>query len=641
MSQLGYEYDHGPTNIDIMNSIKYATYQLNKQVCESDPTNYEWVPDPVPGYHCPEGLTCESGYCRFTKKGCEDYSEMPVFDCKRKKVSCSKDLDASGICEVCEYDIDENLIQNTPGPINNTPQITESARKKLKQCVNPEKDCCCLPGDLLYPDANNPNKDCCPGVVDDRTPYLIPQASKSQDGKTTWSSPKPLACKCDHDCTINGVGGECLLPSNLQPITSGSKNACGKTPDAGTPSFCYSSAKLSKKPDGSLVRCTCDSDCVKAGTGGVCYLNSNSWGGGKDAGKGFCYIKDKTVAAEDEQGNALQCNLLKNSSCAENQPCLAPVDPDPASDIGCNSQEARGQCFVRHHPYTEWREDFSKWGSDVVSPACVVNYTHFKAFCEYPWKRPGLGSTSDNSDPNNCSSVQCPKWSENDWKTKAKVPYWYNSTTGKCHMTKDYCVNNIGQGGYDTAYGDQKNYWLFSNCNYPKGQNNEIESSYDCCTNLGKSIAQFFFGRSLPAEFDDILANPGAHAGQLAGAALLAFLSDKRLKTDIKLIKEHGGGKNIHLYEYKWSPHAQRLYNKPEGVVQGLLAQEIERIFPNNIRWSSYGHKMFVHTAEDMPKWPNPKVLVYLRTLVTLINSGDLMPKEGVLKETNKKAGKV
>jgi hypothetical protein len=639
MAQLGYKYDHGPTDIDIMNALKYASYQINKQVCDSDTTKYEWVPDPVPGYHCPEGLTCDSGYCRFTKQGCEDYSEMPIFDCERKTVPCSTDLDPSGTCEVCVYDIDESFLNPTPHAINNTPRITEADRQKLKACPNPDNDCCCLPGDLLFPDQNNPNKDCCPGIVDSRTPYLVSQPSKDKDSNTKWSEPKPLACKCDHDCTLNGVGGNCLLPSNLQPVVSGSTNTCGKIPDVGTPSFCYSRAEIATNSDGSDVRCTCDADCVKAGTGGTCYLNdkSQTTGSGADQGKGFCYITDKTVVSKDEEGNALTCNMNKTvTGCLDKKPCLAPVDPEPDSDTGCNANTARGQCFIPHHPYTEWRENFSNWGSDAVAPACVSNYTQFKAYCEYPWKRPGPDSSSNNSNPPDCSAGQCPQWSKNEWKTKAKMPYWYQSTTGKCHMTKDYCVNEIGQGGYDASYGDQQDYWLWSNCKYPKGQSNQIESSYDCCTNLGKSIAQFFFGRNLPAFFDDLRANPAAYAGDVAGP-LLAFLSDERLKTNIHLTQKDGGGKDIHVYEYEWSPHAQRLYNKPKGVMRGLLAQEIERVFPNSIRWSSHGHKMFVHTAEGMPKWPNPKVLLYLRTLSTLIKSNDLMSEEGIFKESTMK----
>lgn len=107
-----YVKGHEPTSTDYNNALAYAEDVMNKEVCLSNPDMYEWHPSSVTRYPCPQGLTCETGVCKFKESECRSMSRLPYYDCVRKKVSC--DTHPSGECEICDYEITSG--KNITGP---------------------------------------------------------------------------------------------------------------------------------------------------------------------------------------------------------------------------------------------------------------------------------------------------------------------------------------------------------------------------------------------------------------------------------------------------------------------------------------------------------------------------------------------
>lgn len=525
-----YVSGHEPTDVDENNALTYATMNQYRSVCLSDPVNYVWKDDPVLGYPCPEGLTCYSGKCEFTQQGCNNYSNLPVFDCKRKDVPCSF---GSGTCSVCDWSIaPDPVIPDIPCP--EVPPLTDADKTALgDQAVY------CLPGDvkILPPGSYDPapSKDnlcrpaqpfSCPGLPDTRVPYQV-------DGQK-------ISCTCDDDCTLapGSLGGNCFVEGSKGPEPLPEDSKCG----------------------------------------------------GNDTG--FCYPPDV--------------------------------------------------------PYTEWKKGFTAFNGAPAEDTCVVTFSQAKIWCEMPWTRPTTASSDGLSADPAC------------WKTQYRQPFYYHEDDGKCYVTKSYCENVRSFGGFDGSYGDGHDFVVGSSCTTPQGTSNEIQSGYDCCTSLGQSFAQFFFGQTLPDEFDNIKAIAGLPAdkvqapnayctsiGATAAATaapqsqaqatdsnrsqlepIITFLSDERLKTNIELVEENGVGMGINVYRYEWSPEAKRLYKKPSGKVEGLLMKELEPVFPQCVRWSPYGHKMFAHVHDLMPKFPDVKSIIYLGVVMYLMASNDVLKED-------------
>jgi hypothetical protein len=74
--------------------------------------------------------------------------------------------------------------------------------------------------------------------------------------------------------------------------------------------------------------------------------------------------------------------------------------------------------------------------------------------------------------------------------------------------------------------------------------------------------------------------------GQLGMAAAMApagtfAMSDRRLKTNIKLIGKHDNGMNIYAWDYIWGEHSR-----------GVMADEVEEIMPEAVVMHPTGFKM-------------------------------------------------
>ena len=523
MSTLDYEDGHEPTGTDESNAMYYASMNQKYNICLSDPVNYTWKEDPVLAYPCPEGLTCHSGKCEFSKQGCYNYSTLPYFDCKRKTVPCNFG-NGQETCEMCDWTIVPSTITGLPCPAENNPPLNDADKTLLgDQAVY------CQPGDMkVNPvDDSNPTKDLCratqskpcPGLpMNLLTPYLV--------------NNEKVNCNCDDNCNTNGAGGKCMVPSTTDggaPTPIPSTNTCDMDPPDGATAYCY-------PPDGV---------------------------------------------------------------------------------------------------YTEWRTGFTMFDGAPQEDACVQTFASAKQWCEMPWGRPTVAGDDGLANPS------C-------WKTQNKQPFYYRPDDGKCYITKSYCENNVGAGGFDSDFGDGTQYWILSNCTTPNGDSNEVQVGYDCCTDLGQSLAQFYFGKTIPAEFDNLTAvvtnalngTPSPECNSAAPKvsttdsvtpgisstlqSLVSFLSDERLKENIVLVEENACGMGIHSYDYTWNNIAKRIYNKPEGVMRGLLIKDLEKVFPESIRTSPYGHKVFAHIPEIMPKFPDIKSIVYLCTIATLMQTSDI-----------------
>lgn len=303
---------------------------------------------------------------------------------------------------------------------------------------------------------------------------------------------------------------------------------------------------------------------------------------------------------------------------------------DATDNSNCSTTPtANAFCYAPETPYTEWRTGFTTFNGGPTEDACVQSFSDARIWCEMPWTRPvGIGSDG-------LPTMPC-------WKTIYKQPFYYRQEDGKCYITKSYCENNLSEGGFDGSYGDAHDYIVLQNCTHPQGESNEIQSGYDCCTSLSSSIAQFFFGQTIPAEFDNLSKyytqgkpqvtqcdNVGSKGG-IGGALdpLVSFLSDERLKTNITMVEENGCGMDINVYHYEWSPLARRLYKKPAGVVEGLLMKELEAVFPQCVRLSQFGHKMFSHSPELMPKLTDIRFLVYASVMAYLLSSNDVLDED-------------
>lgn len=189
---MDYDYFVPPTNQDISNAFMYAQNRLYKQVCESDPENYTWVPDDIVPYPCPEGLECFSGRCVFNEKGCRSSSSLGYYDCKRTTENCKLPTRPDGTCEVCEFKIRNGEFTTPQSNDPNVPYGCSPGDTQYIKYTNPDED---------KEKANETDKYMCQGSVYDPEPYTI----NGKDG------PQKIACKSDSDCSANGAGGRCML----------------------------------------------------------------------------------------------------------------------------------------------------------------------------------------------------------------------------------------------------------------------------------------------------------------------------------------------------------------------------------------------------------------------------------------------
>ena len=183
-------YKVAPTPTDNQSALMYAQMKLKREVCEGHADRgWAWLPDPVAGYPCPAGLTCESGTCTFTPDGCRAASQTDRYDCVRQAQPCVID-GKKQTCNVCVYDITSETQFKVPQvpPDQQAPGRCYPGNAKMPAPI-PLKD---------SPDAETFKEPLCMGqrATPHPTPYLVGSSM--------------VKCTTDADCTTSGLGGVCL-----------------------------------------------------------------------------------------------------------------------------------------------------------------------------------------------------------------------------------------------------------------------------------------------------------------------------------------------------------------------------------------------------------------------------------------------
>ena len=78
----------------------------------------------------------------------------------------------------------------------------------------------------------------------------------------------------------------------------------------------------------------------------------------------------------------------------------------------------------------------------------------------------------------------------------------------------------------------------------------------------------------------------------------MTVVADRRLKNNVKVIREYPKLNNIKLYEWEWNEEAEREYGL-EGEGVGCMAHEIEIGYPEAVKYDEKGYKVI-----DINKYP-------------------------------------
>lgn len=573
---MAFSAGHGPTSTDYTYATWYAQDVMDKEECLAHPDKYDWISSSVVRYPCPEGLECETGVCKFKEDACKSMSELPYYDCVRRKVSCN--THPSGECEICDYSI--SLGRNITGPY-------------IPESESPPDGC--YAGDSKYPE---------------ELPHPFPHTSPplSLDG----------FCENNEQCV---AGSTCVLAEPEEAIEA-SGQPCTSAEDCGggrsvcsTAGYCVSDTVY----EGNCVyKCETTEDCLHLDPTAQCGINP------ADAAlHGRCYIPPVsdlkpslcnppvdnvtpyTVSMYEGEGDE-RTVVAKPVPCETDQHCYIP--PGVGGQCGRDpTSETYGLCYdTSTAPYLEWREEVNMWdGLPPSKNVCMETMPFPRKWCEMPWTRAG----PEEDDP----MLPLDDHVKAGWKSRARPPFWYDERDSTCHITRPYCVSNLKNGGFSAGYGKSQDYTLVSICS--GGQPEEIVEGYDCCTKVGDAIGEFFLGRTITTDFRELVEGDpegfgyrfenylrrGVEAtgvkserGELLAKSSLApivnLVSDPTLKRGLQRIASHvmGPQLNIHGYSWIWSPEATRLYGL-RGEGRGLITTEVESEFPTLVRTDAHG----------------------------------------------------
>jgi hypothetical protein len=525
-------YKVAPTPTDNQSALMYAQMKLKREVCEGHADRgWAWLPDPVVGYPCPAGLTCESGTCTFTPDGCRAASQTDRYDCVRQAQPCVID-GKKQTCNVCVYDITSETQFKVPQvpPDQHAPGRCYPGNAKMPAPI-PLKD---------SPDAETFKEPLCMGqrATPHPTPYLVGSSM--------------VKCTTDADCTTSGLGGVCINAKSFPSADAAYLNACAFAPFDPQP-YILNGKKVPCDKDGDGIECA-------FAAGGQCITALNF---PASANQGFCY--------------------------------------DPGS------------------PYLEYRDNLMVWENEPPVASCVQMPMELRTWCEMPWSR---GSV-DANDPRDDLGTQINK----DRKTKLHPPFWYDDRTGRCFVTRHYCMGSLGEGGYDSGYGIAKNYAadLLHDCkgsNVCDGEECQIVDGHDCCFTMEESFMQLIMGRTMSTWIKDIVAGNATPREMVeaggAAAFLATMLSEDRLKLDRRVVIPDFIEPGVSLYTFRWSPEAFRTYpSKPltHGFRLGLMASELQRAFPAYVHPDQHNNRIF----STPPLTPEMRADdAFVKTVVTL-----------------------
>jgi len=600
MSSSLYVRGHAPTSLDYANGYKYADDVLEKEACLAQPDKYEWVESGVARYLCPEGITCETGKCKFKHDACLTSGELPYYDCVRRTVEC--DTTPSGLCEICDYTISKG--HSIEGPFIPADEDAGAG---------------CYAGDSKYnydvPDHPEPST----------TPGLTPSGFCDVDAQCAegWScvdkvpesvfDTQGITCTTDEEC-----GGD-------RSVCSPVSGVC--VADVMHEGLCVMACSANSDCGGLDPNAVCGSDPGDAALYGRCYL----LGEVENPHARMCRGKDLsatppyTVSMYNQAGEVEE----RGVACSSDFQCAIP--PGVGGKCGMDpSKPTYGLCYDAFaKPYTEWRDEIELWEGHTSKNVCLETLPQGRRWCEMPWARAGEEG-DDLTKP-------LGRRVKSGWKSRARPPFWYNETDGTCEMTRSYCKANLKNGGFSTGYGRNHDYWLFSDC---RGDvEGEVVGDYDCCTPLGDSLGQFGLGRTISTDLKELIADgdvdgfgerwsnimllddddgyeygegeeeegdgealpPNDHYETFAG---VDFLCDPRLKTGLVRVASRvfSPSAQIHGYEWVWSSRAQALYGV-SGRGRGLLTTEVQAYFPSLVQTDANGYDHISFVPDALPEY--------------------------------------
>ena len=558
-----------PTGTDFMNASLYASDVINKEACESRPDLYTWVPSKITRYPCPEGLTCNTGVCKFKQDACEAEGELPFYDCVKRTVTC--DTHPSGLCEICDYKIQKG--HTIVGPYI---PAEESAPNG------------CWAGDEKYK-LNLPY----PHPLEAPLDAFCGSTEECGEGAVCVTDPEDVAAvgKCVVPCT---GAGDCI---SFHPDAT-----CGLEEDGGElAGRCF---VPNPPPDASA--CPGMTQVEEPYT---VWQYDNS---------------DEGVSYAESHPNEPWPTVEARVPCVMDEQCQLP--PGVGGLCGRDpSLESYGYCTnYSTPPYLEWRDEVQMW--DGLPPSrnvCVETMPYMRKWCEMPWTRTGM----NEDDPTLPLSTRV----KLAWKSKARPPFWYDERDSTCHVTKTYCEANLKNGGFSAGYGRARDYWLGSTCS--GGNSREITGAYDCCTKLGDSIGEFFLGRTLTTDFRELVEGDTQGFGERwenyvyerSGlkdawnsslvktsadkilreaepdlAAAFDFVSDPRLKDNLTRQEATSLPGGVYAYSWTWSEAATRVYGL-EGRASGLITSEVVCAFPECVARDVHGYDhLIVPSGHDI-----------------------------------------
>ncbi len=329
-------------------------------------------------------------------------------------------------------------------------------------------------------------------------------------------------------------------------------------------------------------------------------------------------------------GSTITCETSDDCAGYAGGACmLYEYNIDPVTKQKLGKKKAYKQCYDPKRGYLEYRKNFTQWDGYPGEDTCILTFPVFRNWCEMPWARP----PEEDED----MTVSMATRIEKHPQTKKHPPFYYDEYSGRCFVTKDYCTKSIPDGGFDTGFGKQEEYitGVLEGCSNPGHNNAQVRQGYDCCTPLGSSIGQFFFGRTfitllqdvfsgdislydfmkqandfgLPAPWNTIMGGAGM-------AAIVYFLSEDRVKDNKRLVAYDFVAPNVNLYEFTWSPEVRARYPRESfapGPRLGLLASEVQRLYPDIVYTNEYGDRTI---AYDHDKFANDAVY---RNIVLLL----------------------
>lgn len=541
----------GPTATDFAYASMYASDVIAKELCESRPDTYTWVPSTVTRYPCPEGLSCSTGTCKFKKEACVAMSELPYYDCTRRQVACN--TTPSGVCEICDYSI-------SAGHTVHGPFIRDSGAPST-----------CYAGDEKYAAME---------------PYPLPLEAPL---------PERTDCDSDSDCQQNARCG----------VDENDLVAFGRC----------------------LVPCTTPGDCAPFDPAATCGTPSDG-----NSLQGRCFVP-QTVAEpvvcpalpyDPPPYSVLQYDTTNDATaelkikyapvpCQTDEQCI--ISPGVGGVCGRDPRAAAyGFCYdPSMPPYLEWRDELKMWTDLPPSRnVCIQTLPYMRQWCEMPWTR--AGKNPDN--PQIPLSMRV----KNAWKSKARPPFWYNDLDGSCHVTKTYCDANLKNGGFSAGYGNSVDYWLGNSCT--GSTDLEVRDGYDCCTMVGDSVGQFFLGRTFTTDFRELVTGDAdgfetrwkAYMERADAANLrkvVDFISDPRLKDNLRRWAPAVLGRAVHAYTWTWNATAMHLYGLA-GHAYGLLSTEVAIDYSRNVRRDQHGYD---HVVVDTTNPQDATLLSVLRLL--------------------------